>query len=59
MHEFDENLTLEDAVETYGKTRGLAAYMTVKAILHLEEQSSNFESLEDVFYEILTNFIDE
>jgi len=59
MQEFDENLTLEDAVDTYGKTRGIAAYMTVQTVLHLQEHCSNFESLEELLYKILVDFIDE
>lgn len=53
-----ETKELEEMIKEYGKTKGLANYMAVSAVLALED-GGNYETLIDDFYKILVDYIDE
>ena len=57
MSEYDKNLTLEEAGDNYGKTRGLAVYITAQAIK--EHPIDKYEKFEDIVYGVLADFVDE
>lgn len=46
---------LEDCIEEYGTTRGLAVYFSELAVC----ESGNRDALADIMYDILVDYIDE
>ena len=56
---YENNLkkTVDELIEEYGTTRGLAIYLAVRSVNELE--NGNWEDVADFMYDELVNWIDE
>lgn len=56
---YESNLkkTVDELIDEYGTTRGLAIYLAVRSVNELE--NGNWEDVENFIYDELVNWIDE
>ena len=56
---YENNLkkTIEELIDEYGTTKGLAIYLAVRSVNELE--NGNWEDVESFIYDELVNWIDE